>query len=272
MASEYAGADAMAKDPENRLLWRYRARRLDAEIIRDSILAVSGALNSEVGGLLVFPKIQAEVLASMQYGIWKQQKEDGPEAWRRSVYKRGLPMPMLEIFDLPNQNISCGARNVSTVPTQALALMNDDFVLRQAQLFANRLQEAAPDNPAKQVDLAYQLALNRPPDALERKLALDFELPRREPEAMLLSHATSDWRRSARSLNTSASDFRRDLGKHRRWPLFPENALNLRKPSSLRAMRSKARWPRCLSVSAVQVAEPPARADQEKPNVSVGLV
>jgi hypothetical protein len=88
--------------------------------------------------------------------------------------KRGLPLPMLDIFDLPNQNISCGARNVSTVPTQALALMNDDFVLRQAQLFANRLEEAAPDNPQRQVDLAYQLALNRPPDAAERQLALDF--------------------------------------------------------------------------------------------------
>jgi hypothetical protein len=141
------------------------------------MLAVSGALNAEVGGRPVFPTMPAEVLASMQYGIWKQAKEDGPEAWRRSVYiyrKRGLPLPLLEIFDLPNQNISCGARNVSTVPTQALALMNDDFVLRQAQLFANRLQEAAPNDPAKQVDLAYQHALNRPPDAAERKLALDF--------------------------------------------------------------------------------------------------
>ena len=177
MASEDADADAMAKDPEDRLLWRYRATRLDAEIMRDSILAVSGALNPEMGGPPVFPKIQAEVLASMKNGIWKQQKEDGPEAWRRSVYvyrKRGLPLPMFEIFDLPNQNISCGARNVSTVPTQALALMNDDFVLRQSQLFANRLQEAAPDNPSKQVDLAYHLALNRPPDPSERKLALDF--------------------------------------------------------------------------------------------------
>jgi hypothetical protein len=52
--------------------------------------------------------------------------------------------------------------------------MNDDFVLRQAQLFANRLQEAAPNDPQKQIDLAYQLALNRPPDAAELKLALDF--------------------------------------------------------------------------------------------------
>jgi hypothetical protein len=177
MASEDADADAMAKDPENRLLWRYGARRLDAEIIRDSILAVSGALSPEIGGKPVFPNIRAEVLDSMQHGIWNQSKEEGPESWRRSVYiyrKRGLPLPMLEIFDLPNQNISCGARNVSTVPTQALALMNDDFVLRQAQLFANRLEEATPGNPQKQVDLAYQLGLGRPPDAVERKLALDF--------------------------------------------------------------------------------------------------
>ena len=141
------------------------------------MLAVSGALNQEMSARPVFPKIQAEVLASMQYGIWKQSKEDGPEAWRRSVYiyrKRGLPMPMLDIFDLPNQNISCGARNVSTVPTQALALMNDDFVLRQAQFFANRLEEAAHGIIRRKIDLAYQLALNRPPDAARSKLALDF--------------------------------------------------------------------------------------------------
>jgi Protein of unknown function (DUF1553) len=87
--------------------------------------------------------------------------------------KRGLPYPLLDIFDLPNQNISCGARNISTVPTQALTLMNDEFVLRQAQLFANRLQEAAQD-PAKQIDLAYRLALARPPQLTELQVNLDF--------------------------------------------------------------------------------------------------
>ena len=177
LSSQFSGTDAIAKDPENRLLWRYGARRLDAEIIRDSILAVSGALNPEAGGPPIFPTMQPEVLASMKYGIWKQQKEEGPESWRRSVYiyrKRGLPLPLLDIFDLPNQNISCGARNVSTVPTQALALMNGDFVRRQAELFAGHLWEAEPTDLSKQVDLAYQLALNRPPDADERKLAVDF--------------------------------------------------------------------------------------------------
>src|SRR5205823_360776 len=135
--------------------------RLDGESIRDSILAVSGGLNFEMGGPPVFPILPTEILKSMSYGIWRQ-KDDGPAVWRRSVYiyrKRGLPFPMLDVFDLPNQNISCGARNVTTVPTQALTLMNDDFVLKQAQLFANRLKETAGDDRAKQIDLAYRIAL-----------------------------------------------------------------------------------------------------------------
>ena len=140
-------------------------QRLDAEIIRDSILAASGGLNLEMGGPPVFPMIPEEVVKSMYYGIWKQ-KEDGPAVWRRSVYiyrNRGLPFPLLDVFDLPNQNIACGARNVTTVPTQALTLMNDDFVLKQAQLFADRLEEAAPGDRAKQIDLAYRIALARAP-------------------------------------------------------------------------------------------------------------
>jgi hypothetical protein len=175
-ASKFDDAGDVAKDPQDRYLWRYPMQRLDAEIIRDSILAVSGGLNPEMFGKPVFPKLQTDVLKSMTYGIWKQS-DDGPKVWRRSVYvyrKRGLPYPLLDIFDLPNQNISCGARNVSTVPTQALTLLNDEFVLRQAQLFANRLQEAEPANPTRQIELAYRLALGRPPDDSELQVNLEF--------------------------------------------------------------------------------------------------
>ncbi|HXJ41498.1 MAG TPA: DUF1553 domain-containing protein, partial [Bryobacteraceae bacterium] len=159
----------LAKDPDNRMLWAFRQERLDAEAIRDSILTVSGGLNMKVGGPPVFPVLPKDILQSMTNGIWKQ-KDDGPEVWRRSVYiyrKRGLPMPMLETFDLPNQNLTCGARNVTTVPTQALTLMNNDFVLNQAKLFANRLAEAVPGDQGGQVDLAYQIALSRKPRAEE---------------------------------------------------------------------------------------------------------
>jgi Protein of unknown function (DUF1553)/Protein of unknown function (DUF1549)/Planctomycete cytochrome C len=174
-ASKFDDATDSEKDPQDRYLWRYPMQRLDAEIIRDSILAVSGGLNPEMFGKPVFPILQSDVLKSMNYGIWKQS-EDGPAVWRRSVYvyrKRGLPYPLLDIFDLPNQNISCGARNISTVPTQALTLMNDEFVLRQAQLFANRLQETET-SPARQIDLAYRLALGRPPADAELQTNLEF--------------------------------------------------------------------------------------------------
>jgi len=177
MSSQFSDEENMKKDPENRYDWRFRARRLDAESIRDSILAVSGGLNRDIGGPPIFPQLQKEVLSQESHGIWKQQ-EDGPAVWRRSVYiyrKRGLPMPMLETFDLPDQNISCaGARTVSTVPTQALMLLNDEFVIRQATLFARRIAETEPKDTVRQIELAYRLAVGRSPEASERALAEKF--------------------------------------------------------------------------------------------------
>ena len=81
---------------------------------------------------------------------------------------------MFEVFDLPDQNTTCGRRNVSTVPTQALTMLNDEFVLHQAKLFADRVREAAPADTAKQVDLAYRISLARSPSPEEAKLAADF--------------------------------------------------------------------------------------------------
>jgi hypothetical protein len=78
------------------------------------------------------------------------------------------------VFDMPDPNTTCGRRNVSTVPTQALTLLNNEFVLRQAKLFADRVKEAQPSDPAKQVDLAYRIALARPPREDEAALAADF--------------------------------------------------------------------------------------------------
>ena len=140
MSSQHQDAGDTEKDPDNQYLWRFRIQRLDAEIVRDAMMAASGALDLTMGGPPVFPHIPGEILRSMSEGIWKKE-EDGPRVWRRSVYvyrKRGLPFPMFEVFDLPDQNISCGRRNVSTVPTQALTLLNDEFVLRQSKLFADR--------------------------------------------------------------------------------------------------------------------------------------
>ena len=176
MSSQFNDAGNIAKDPENLDLWRFRIQRLDAEIVRDAVMSASGALNLQVGGPPVFPHLPEEILHSMDKGIWNRE-EDGPGVWRRSIYvyrKRGLPFPLFEVFDLPDQNTSCGRRNVSTVPTQALTLLNDDFILRQAKLFADRVKEAAPNDAAKQVNMAYRIALTRPPGEKEMTVAMDF--------------------------------------------------------------------------------------------------
>src|SRR5258708_18017703 len=139
-------------------------------------MSARGGLNLQIGGPGVFPHLPDEILDSMKYGIW-ERREDGPAVWRRSIYvyrKGGLPYPMFEVFDLPDQNTSCGLRTVSTVPTQALTLLNDEFILRQAKLFANRVKEAAPDDAARQIDMAYRIALTRPPDEKEMAMGLDF--------------------------------------------------------------------------------------------------
>jgi len=120
--------------------------------------------------------VDRSVLASMKNGIW-QMEEDGPRVWRRSVYvyrKRGMPFPMFEVFDLPDQNVSCNRRNVSTVPTQALTLLNNEFVLRQARLFAERVSAEAAPEPEAQLRRAYQIALGREPGAEERAAAVEF--------------------------------------------------------------------------------------------------
>ena len=126
-----AGTDA---DPDNQLLWRYRPQRLEAEAIRDSVMTVSGGIDLTVGGPPIFPYIPEEVLRGARTrGGWDNQP-DGPEVWRRSAYvyrRRALNFPFFDTFDHPDQNLTAAARNVATVPTQALTLMNNEFVLRQ---------------------------------------------------------------------------------------------------------------------------------------------
>jgi len=176
MASAYTDAEDLEKDPQNQYLWRYRPQRLDAEIVRDGILRASGAINLAVGGTPVRPPLPETLIKSTIYNVWKNQ-DDGPEVWRRSLYvyrKRGMMFPMFEVFDMPDSNFSAGRRSVSTVPTQALTLINNDFVLKQAQLFADRVKKEAGDDPVKQIGLAYRIALTRPPDETELALATDL--------------------------------------------------------------------------------------------------
>jgi hypothetical protein len=176
MASVFDHGGNLKADPENTLLWRYRPQRLDAETIRDAMLSVAGNLNLTMGGLAFFPYVPKEILVTEQTkGRWDNQP-DGPATWRRSIYiyqRRSLPYPMFETFDHPDMNLTAGARNVSVVPTQALTLLNNPFVLKEAEFLAERIKSEVPDDAAKQIDLGYQLALGRPATDLERSLALE---------------------------------------------------------------------------------------------------
>jgi cytochrome c553 len=161
-------AQAAATDPENRLLWRVSPRRLEAEAVRDSILFVAGNLNEKAGGPGIKPRIPPELLVASQRNKWPALTKEGPEQWRRSVYvyaKRQLRLPILELFDVPENSQMCSERSVSTVPTQALVLMNDEFTNDQARYFAVRLQKARRDDAAGQVSLAFEICLSRKPDA-----------------------------------------------------------------------------------------------------------
>jgi len=176
MASAYNDSANIDKDPQNQFLWRFRTQRLDAEVVRDEVLATSGALNLAIGGKAVRPPLPDALVKSTIYNVWKNQ-EDGPEVWRRSLYvyrKRGMAFPMFEVFDMPDPNFSAGRRSISTVPTQALTLINNEFVLNQAQLFANRVKKEAGDDPVQQIQLAYRIALSRPPDDIELAVATDL--------------------------------------------------------------------------------------------------
>ena len=175
MASAHSDPAAAEADPENKLLWRYRQRRLEGEVIRDIILNASGNLNFEAGGPGFFPPIPDEVRESFPKGKWEMDAP-GPVNWRRSVYaysKRGLRYPLFEVFDQPNMNVTCERRTTTTVPTQALTLLNNEFALRQARHYAERVARLA-DDAAGRVRAAYRIALSRAPTASELDANLEF--------------------------------------------------------------------------------------------------
>lgn len=164
-------------DTANDLLWRFPYRRLEAEAIRDAVLAVNGQLNPKMSGPGVFPKIAPEVLAGQSRPGAGWGAYDEREASRRSVFvfvKRSLVVPEFELLDFADTNASCEQRPVSTIPTQALTLLNGEFFNQQAKHFAERLTRDAGADPAEQVAKAYRLALSRPPTSDEVASALAF--------------------------------------------------------------------------------------------------
>ncbi len=162
---------AKEKDPDNHLLSHMNRLRIEGEIVRDSLLAVSGRLNPKMGGPGVFPPVPAEANVKG----WTASP-DPKDHVRRSVYifaRRNLRFPFLEPFDPPDSNLSCARRERTTTAPQALALLNAPDVQAAAKALAERVsKEAATDD--ERIVRAYRLALGRAPSAKEMELSRRF--------------------------------------------------------------------------------------------------
>lgn len=167
-------AGGYRRDPDNRLLWRATPRRLDAEVIRDSILAVSGQLDTSPRPASLAAEVKNHSVSVL--GFDKSVPDDLDGSRRRSVYlpvfRENLP-DVLALFDFAEPSLVVGSRDETNVAPQALYLMNSDFVLAQSAAFAERLLLEAPDREAR-IERAFRLCYNRPPDDHERTLVAAF--------------------------------------------------------------------------------------------------
>jgi hypothetical protein len=168
---------ALKADPENMLFWRFNPRRLTAEELRDSFLAVSGQLNRDVYGPSVYPPLPREVLAGQSKPGEGWRTSSAKQSARRSVYvhvKRSLQVPILSTHDQADPDSSCPVRYTTTVPTQALGLLNGRFSQEQAETFAKRLQRERPSGVEEQVKWAIRLTTGREASSEEVNKDVDF--------------------------------------------------------------------------------------------------
>lgn len=144
-----------AIDPDNQLLWCWPRRRLEAEAIRDSVLVATGELERSVGGVSIPPEREEQSL-------------------RRTIYlfqQRSSMPSVMKMFDAPEGIASCSRRSVSTVALQPLFMLNSQFMARRAEALAQRITAIAGDDIARQIEVAFQRTLSRPPDPREFAMA-----------------------------------------------------------------------------------------------------
>jgi hypothetical protein len=181
--------DAEKIDPANKLLWAFPRQRLEAEEIRDSLLAASGLLEDKPGGPSVFPPLPAGTQAPNR-NFWITS--DNPhDANRRSVYvfiRRNLPYPLLDTFDWANPQIVHNKRDVTTTAPQALALINSDLVYGWSKALAGRvIKEQPKGSDAARIDRVYEILYARKPDAFEKTRLLAFLKTQQDLEAKQLA-------------------------------------------------------------------------------------
>jgi cytochrome c553 len=168
--SSDASSEGLAADAGNQLLWRMPLRRLEAEAVRDSMLAVSGCLDRTMGG----PGFRLFKYRTQNVAIYEPLEEQGRDTWRRAVYQqlaRANREDLLASFDCPECAQRTPRRDVTTTPLQALSLLNGSFTMQQAGLFAERVKAEAGEQPGAQVERAFRLAFGRLPAEAEQRAA-----------------------------------------------------------------------------------------------------
>lgn len=165
---------AMKVDSQNRLLWRYSPRRLEAEAVRDAMLTAAGELNTQRGGVS-FKDFEPFNRGGTQF--YRPIDAEGAEFNRRSIYRmwvRGGKNPLLDTFDCPDPSTATPTRGSTTTPLQALSLLNHSFTLRMADAFAKRLEREAGADPDKQIRQAFELTTGSPPAAEQLAASRQF--------------------------------------------------------------------------------------------------
>lgn len=178
---------AMEKDADNALLWKFTHRRLEAEELRDAMLAIAGRLNPKVGGPSVMVPIEPELVKMLKRPQYWTPTRDKTEYDRRTlymIYKRNLRLPFLEVFDAPDILLSCSRREQSTHAPQGLELLNGTTSNELAADFAQRLLRERRTT-SERVDYAWRVAIGRLPTAAEKRMALGFlDAKPKDPETL----------------------------------------------------------------------------------------
>ena len=165
--------DAAAIDPDNKFVWRYNRRRLEGEIIRDSMLQVAGVLNPKMYGPGVFPPLPPGMVTR---GGWKKEEAE-PDTVRRSIYtfvRRNTRYPMFEAFDMPDTHESCARRANTVSSTQALELLNNELVVGWSKDLAHKVSNDSGLTSKAQIERAWRLVYSRVPSADETRAAAAF--------------------------------------------------------------------------------------------------
>ncbi|MEJ7606728.1 MAG: PSD1 and planctomycete cytochrome C domain-containing protein [Bryobacteraceae bacterium] len=172
-------------DSQNQMLWRMNWMRLESEVLRDSMLALSGRSNPQAGGPAMFFGVSDEIAQGFQMFKWYASDEE--QQRRRSVYafqRRSLMMPMLEVFDTANMSESCSRRSVTTVAPQALTLLNGSLTATESKHFAQRVLDIAGADPEQQIDKAFTLMLARSATIAEKEKVRQLYAGRKPIEAL----------------------------------------------------------------------------------------